>query len=75
MNHRFKVVIEEEPEGGYSIFAPLLPGCASQGETVKEAIANIKEAISLYLESLEADNLPIPDSDIEVIVKNIVVSV
>ena len=62
--HRFKVILEPEPEGGYSVFVPALPGCASQGETEEEALANIKEAIELYLWSLKDDGLPIPESDV-----------
>ena len=39
---------------------PSLPGCISQGQTREEAIANIREAIGLYIEALEADGLPVP---------------
>lgn len=46
----YTVVFEEEKEGGYSAWVPTLPGCASQGETFEETLANIKEAIELYLE-------------------------
>jgi len=54
------VILYHEPSGGYSIVCPTLPGCHSQGETVEEALANVKEAIVLYLEVLEEDDLPIP---------------
>jgi predicted RNase H-like HicB family nuclease len=50
-----KVVLEPSEEGGYTIYAPSLPGCISEGETVEEALANIKEAIELYLEPVEDD--------------------
>lgn len=46
----YTVVFQEEKEGGYSVWVPYLPGCASQGETFEEALSNIKEAIELYLE-------------------------
>lgn len=46
----FQVVFQEETEGGFSVWVPDLPGCASQGETLEEALENIKEAIELYLE-------------------------
>lgn len=39
---------------------PLLPGCISEDDTKAEALANIKEAIELYIESLQADGEPIP---------------
>ncbi|MCD6480694.1 MAG: type II toxin-antitoxin system HicB family antitoxin [Thermoplasmata archaeon] len=47
---RLKVVIEPQEEGGYTVYVPSLPGCISQGETIEEALKNIKEAIELYLE-------------------------
>jgi len=56
----FTVVIEREPEGGFSAWVPDLPGCASQGETHTETLANIREAIACHLEGLRADGLPIP---------------
>lgn len=55
MSHRYKVILQPEPEGGYSVYVPALPGCASQGETPEEALANIREAIDLFLEGLQAD--------------------
>lgn len=64
MTHRFKIILEKEASGGYSVSVPVLPGCATQGETLEECMANAKEAISLYLESLKEDNLPIPESDV-----------
>lgn len=47
--HEYMAVFQEELEGGYSVWIPDLPGCASQGETFEEALNNIKEAIELYL--------------------------
>lgn len=46
----YLAVFSEEKEGGFSVWVPGLPGCASQGETFEEALKNIKEAIELYLE-------------------------
>ncbi len=46
----YTAVFQEEKEGGYSVWIPSLPGCASQGETFDEALKNIREAIELYLE-------------------------
>ncbi len=48
-----KIILEEQAEGGYTVYVPSLQGCISQGENIEEAIANIKEAISLYLETDE----------------------
>jgi antitoxin HicB len=59
-SREFDVVLTPEDGGGYSAVVPGLPGCASQGETRTEALAMIREAIELYLESLEAHGDPIP---------------
>jgi len=57
---KYRVLIEHDEDGVYVAEAPTLPGCISQGETREEAIDNIREAISVYLESLEAHGDPIP---------------
>ena len=49
-----------EADGGYSVLVPELPSVATQGETVQEAIAMAKEAIELYIETMEEEGLPIP---------------
>ena len=53
----FLAVFEEELDGGYSVWVPDLPGCASQGNTIEQALENIKEAIELYVEEEPADEL------------------
>lgn len=50
---RLKVVLEPSDEGGFTVYAPSLPGCISEGETIAEALANIREAIDLYLEPVD----------------------
>ena len=50
---RVKVVLEPSNEGGYTVYVPSLPGCISEGETVEEALTNIREAIELYLAPVE----------------------
>ncbi len=52
---RLKVVLEPSDEGGYTVYVPSLPGCISEGETVEEAVSNIREAIQLYLTPVEDD--------------------
>ncbi len=52
---RYTVILEPEAEGGYHIWCLALKGCHSQGETKEEALANIREAIAAYLESLRGD--------------------
>jgi len=54
------IVLEREEAGGFSAYVPALPGCASQGETQREALANIREAIEAHLLGLRDDGLPLP---------------
>ena len=50
-----RVVLEPSEEGGYTVYVPSLPGCISEGDTRDEALENIREAIELYLETVEDD--------------------
>ncbi|MBN9496115.1 MAG: type II toxin-antitoxin system HicB family antitoxin [Alphaproteobacteria bacterium] len=63
-------IIEGGDTPGYSVFFPDLPGCASGGDTIDEAIGNAHEALNLHLSGMAADNDPIPEpspfEDIEV---------
>ena len=47
---RYTVVLEQETDGGYIASVPALPGCLSQRDTRAEVLANIREAIELYIE-------------------------
>lgn len=62
--HRYTVILEPEPEGGFHAFCPTLKGCHSEGETLEEATNNIREAIEVYLESLSAHGEPIPREEL-----------
>lgn len=59
-----KVVLEPSDEGGYTVTAPSLPGCISEGDTRESALANIREAIELYLEPVEDDQVFASDAEI-----------
>ena len=50
-----RVILEPSDEGGFTALVPSLPGCISEGRTRDEALANIQEAIELYLEPIEDD--------------------
>ncbi len=52
---KVKVVLEPSEEGGFTAYVPSLPGCISEGENVEDALANVQEAIALYLEPVEDD--------------------
>jgi predicted RNase H-like HicB family nuclease len=60
-----QVIINPDETGGYVVSCPSLPGCHSQGETIDEAIANIREAIELYIEVLKEDGQPIPEDALD----------
>ena len=61
-HYEFKVILEPDQEkGGFVVFCASLPGCYSQGDTMEEAMENIKEAIILCLEDMQDQNIPIPD--------------
>ncbi|GIV09012.1 MAG: hypothetical protein KatS3mg019_1103 [Fimbriimonadales bacterium] len=49
----FKVALEPSEEGGYTVYVPALPGCLSEGDTLEQALQNIRDAIELYLEPLQ----------------------
>ena len=55
-------------EDGYWVAeCPSLPGCLSQGRTKAEAVANVREAIQLYVAALQADGLPVPVENFDAI--------
>jgi len=56
----YEVVLQREPEGGFSVFVPELPSVATQGETRAEAFAMAKDAIEGYLQVMQEEGLPIP---------------
>jgi predicted RNase H-like HicB family nuclease len=57
----YRILLRPEPEGGYTVIVPSLPGCVTYGETLKEARSMASDAISVYLKSLKKHGEPIPD--------------
>jgi len=72
---KFLVYLEAAEEGGYVVSCPQLPGCVTQGETVDEALAMIRDAIEGYIASLRKHGEPIPPSLEETIEKAEVITV
>lgn len=60
---KIKVVLEPSEEGGYTAIIPALPGCISEGDTKEEALKNIQEALELYLEPVEDDQIFNPNCE------------
>lgn len=74
--YHFTVVLEpdrEEPER-YNVRVPALPGCRTYGESIEDALSNAREAISVFVESLQAHGEPIPDEVNPTIAATIVVT-
>jgi len=61
---KLKVILEPSDEGGFTVYAPSLPGCISEGNTKEEALENIKEAIELYIEPVVDDMNIMPGTEI-----------
>jgi antitoxin HicB len=59
----YKILLRKEPEGGYTVTVPSLPGCITYGDSISEAIEMAKEAVELYIESLKAHNEEIPTEE------------
>lgn len=52
----------DDKVGGFTVTIPALPGCISEGDTFEEALENIQEAATLYLETLRDEKIDLPES-------------
>jgi predicted RNase H-like HicB family nuclease len=68
---KFTVVLQPEADGGYSVVCPAIPGCVSQGDTLKHTLANIQEAILLCLEVRSEQGLAPPKETPELVAEEI----
>ncbi|KAF5413435.1 MAG: hypothetical protein C5S49_08565 [Candidatus Methanogaster sp.] len=59
----YRILLKREPEGGYTVTVPSLPGCVTYGDTIDESIEMAREAIELYIESLVEHGEEIPTSE------------
>jgi antitoxin HicB len=66
---KLRVVIEQDEDGVFIAECPTLPGCVSQGATRDEVLANIRDAMAGYVESLRKHGEPIPPSIDEEVVE------
>ena len=55
---KFQTIFKPSEDGGFTVYVPSLPGCISEGNTYEEALANIREAIEMYLEPVDDDFVP-----------------
>ncbi len=61
--YTFRTIIEPDENNTYHGWVPVLKGCHTFGNSIEETKKNLKEAIELYVESLEADGEPIPQEN------------
>ncbi|MEO1784693.1 type II toxin-antitoxin system HicB family antitoxin [Thermodesulfobium sp. 4217-1] len=59
----YRIFLRREPEGGYTVTVPSLPGCVTYGDTLDNAVLMAKEAIELYIETLDSHGEDIPLED------------
>ncbi len=57
---RIPLVLEPQPEGGYTVTSPLLPELITEGDTVEECLANAQDAFELVVEIYEDRQRPLP---------------
>jgi len=60
---QYKILLRREPEGGYTVTIPVLPGCVTYGKTLDDAVRMAREAVELYIETLAEKGEEIPDQD------------
>jgi antitoxin HicB len=63
LSYKILLKLKPEPEGGYTVNVPALPGCITYGADLEEAKLNAKEAIELYIESLKEHGEEIPSDE------------
>jgi len=69
MSMKYRVFVEQDEDGVFVAEVPSLPGCISQGKTYNEALENIRDAVTGYLESLKKHGEPIPPPIVEAIIE------
>ena len=58
---KLPLLLEPQPEGGYTVTCPLLPELVTEGETVSEALANVEDAVAALVEAYEDLGRPLPE--------------
>lgn len=56
----YTVELKPQKQGGYTVTAPALPGCISEGNTAEEALKNIRDAVENYIKSLVKHGRKVP---------------
>lgn len=75
ISHYTAVFEPDEESGGFTVTIPSLPGCISEGDTFEEALSNIEEAASLYVEVMKEKKFSVPQEEKGVIIAPVEVTV
>ena len=57
---RFPLILEPQPEGGYTVTSPLLPELITEGDTISECLVNVEDTFAVVLEIYEDERRPLP---------------
>lgn len=71
MSVKYTITLQRDEDGVYVARCPLLPGCVSQGRTRDDALANVRDAIRGYIQSLRKHGEPIPPVEEELVEVNV----
>lgn len=62
MNYKIPLVLTPQPEGGYTVTSPLLPELVTEGDSVDEALSNVKDALAAVIETYQDLGRPLPSA-------------
>lgn len=62
MNYKIPLVLEPQPEGGFTVTSPLFPELVTEGDTIDEALANVKDALAAVVETYQDLGRPLPQN-------------
>jgi antitoxin HicB len=62
MNYKIPLILEPQPEGGYTVTSPLLPELVTEGDSMEEALANVKDALAAVVEAYQELGRPLPQN-------------
>ena len=60
MTYKIPLLLEPQPEGGYTVTSPLLPELVTEGDTIEEALTNVKDALAAVVEAYQDLGRPLP---------------
>lgn len=60
MNYKIPLILTPQPEGGYTVTSPLLPELVTEGDSVEEALSNVKDALAAVIETYQDLGRPLP---------------